>query len=662
MKKFCLLLILACGLATTAQSKVTYNLKTHIDRRTITGTATISAGSDLLDAMPKDLWRGFCTYKFYADAELTEEITTAPSADATVYVDYDFDPPFLVSTANDVKWLYFKNFPSSTSGTSDARYIYYQQSGKGIYNQKGLTTSSTKLKVVTDAQWAFEGDAYSLSVRYNDVNNNTTYDYMIPGGTSADAAVKLSAKQSLGWQVYKNTASGSLISDGYFALVRPDNNYMLAFDYVGAQPGTRSLSSENLTFDAHNNIVATNKNYNKNLFYSAFVATPVADGGSATSIWHATYKIIMGYQNYEQRGDDIVVTKPNNSTAMPALPDQYKLENYKYTYYKDAALTQQWDDVMPTGCNTVVYVLEEPNPISATLAEIESEGDVNTTYAVSDALVGVFAKDNVLYAKDNAESVNIQGAREGEECLKKYFNDAVWTENNWVILDFSNTGAEAGIFVGVELKAGSVVGTYTDDVNYTLKLTEVPEAGNDCQYTKNIVTPANFASINWDGVTVINKLYWFMNPKPCEVVKVRWAVWDGTKFNMPEQEKYHIAGEININWDLNQDGDQTENLKNKIGKDIVFDAVILRSTAAGSAPSLKAATATDSGLIAQPLNLNAHSIVTAIENINSDIEKTVKAVRVYNVNGVEQRDVQAGVNIIVTTYSDGSTSTSKIIR
>lgn len=645
-----------------AQAGVTYSLKTHVDQRTITGTASIGAGSNLLDAMPKDLWRGFCTYKFYADAALTQEITTAPAADATIYVDYDFDPPFLVSTANEVKWLYFKNFPSSTSGTSNARYIYYKQNDKVIYNKTGLATSSTTLKVITDAQWAFEGDAYSLSVRYNDVNNNTANDYMIPGNTSDDSPVKIGAKRSPGWQVYKNTASGSLISDGYFALVRPDNNHILVIDNAGSQPVTRALSTDNLTLDNHNNVVATNKNYTPKLFYSAFVATPVADGGSSTNIWHVTYKIIMGYQNHEQRGDDIVVAKPNNSAVMPELPDKDKLANYKYTYYKDSALTQQWDDVMPTGCNTMVYVLEELNPISTTLAVIESEGIVNTTYAVSDALVGIFAKDNVLYAKDNAESVNIQGAREGEECLKKYFNDAVWSENNWVILDFGDISAEAGNFVGVELSAGSVVGTYTDDVNYTLKLTEAPMAGNDSEYTKNIVTPANFASINWDGITVLNKLCWFMNPKPCEVVEVRWAVWDGTKFNMPEQEKYNIDGEININWDLNQDGDQTENLKDKIGKDIVFDAVILRSTAAGSAPSLKAASATDSGLIAQPLNLSADSPVTAVENINSENGKTVKTVRVYNINGVELRDLQDGVNIIVTIYSDGTTSTNKCIR
>ena len=663
IKRFYLLLILACGLATIAQSNVTYNLKTHVDKRTITGTATISAGSDLLDAMPKDLWRGFCSYKFYADAELTEEITTAPGTDATVYVDYDFDPPFLISTANDVKWLYLKNYPSSTSGTSNARYVYYKQSDKAFNNKTGLGTSSTSLKVITDAQWAFEGDAYSLSIRYNDVNNNTANDYMIPGSTSGDSEVKIGTKRSPGWQVHKNTASGSLLSDGFFALVRPDNNHILTIDYTGSQPITRALSTDNLTFDDHNNVVATYKSYNKNLFYSAFVATPVADGGSSTNIWHVTYKIIMGYQGYEQRGDDIIVAKPKNSAVTPELPDKYKLENYKYSYYKDAALTQEWDDAMPAGCNTTVYVLEELNSISATLAEIESEGVVNTTYTVTDALVGVFAKDNVLYAKDNAVSVNTLGAREGEDYLKQHFSDAVWNENNWVILDFSDISTEADTFVGVELSAGTVVGTYTDDVNYTLKLTEDPSEGTHNEYTKNIVIPANFHSANWDGVIVNNSPYWFMNPKPCEVVTVRWAVWDGTKFITPKGDEYdEITGEININWDLNIDGDQTENIKDKIGCDIVFDAVILRSTATGSAPALKAASVADSGLIAQPLNLNADSPVTAIEDINSDNGMEVKAVRIYNVNGVEIRNIQDGINIIVTTYSDGSTSTNKIVR
>ncbi len=51
---------------------------------------------------------------------------------------------------------------------------------------------------------------------------------------------------------------------------------------------------------------------------------------------------------------------------------------------------------------------------------------------------------------------------------------------------------------------------------------------------------------------------------------------------------------------------------------------------------------------------------TRIENVNTD--KEVKSVRYYNTLGVESATPFEGVNIVVTTYSDGTTSTEKILK
>ena len=87
---------------------ITYSLTTHVDRRTIVGTANVNAGATLENSMPRDLWRANTTYKYYSDAELTQEITVAPATDATVYVDYVFEPPFLVSS-DGVEYYYYLN-------------------------------------------------------------------------------------------------------------------------------------------------------------------------------------------------------------------------------------------------------------------------------------------------------------------------------------------------------------------------------------------------------------------------------------------------------------------------------------------------------------------------------------------------------------------------
>ena len=371
MKKV-LLIMAACGIAASAQATVTYSLTTHVDGRTLTAEASAPAGSELIDQMPQALWRGFCDYKFYADAELTQEITTAPEEDATVYVDYTFDPPFQVSTDDNVVWNYFKGFTSSATRPSDDRYVYYSQYHQSIYNQGNLSTGSMTLKAKTDAQWSFEGDAYCMNIRYNDVNNLTANDYLIPGNTRSGSVVKLGAKLALGWQVHYNTASGRVLGSGFASFVRPDNKHLLTIEDVGSETLTRQASDDNLLFDAHNRVVADNSYYASDLFWSAFIATPVSDGNTSVDIWHVTYKIIMPYQNYEQRGDDIVETKPQGTTMMPELKEQYRLPGYTYSYYMDAELTEEWTEEMPADCNSVVYVKEMPEQQTA-ISDVKAE-------------------------------------------------------------------------------------------------------------------------------------------------------------------------------------------------------------------------------------------------------------------------------------------------
>lgn len=373
MKKF-LLILAASGIAlgAMAQANVTYSLTTHVDGRTLTASATLAADADLLESMPQELWRGFCDYKFYSDANLTEEITATPLEDATVYVDYTFDPPFQVSTDDNVVWNYFKGFTSSATRPSDDRYVYYSQYHQSIYNQENLSTGSMTLKAKTDAQWAFEGDAYSMSIRYNDVNNLTANDYMIPGNTRSGSVVKLGAKQNVGWQVHYNTASGALLGSGFASFVRPDNGHLLTIEDRGSEAFTRQPSDDHLMLDARGQVVPTNDAYKHDLFWSAFIATPASESSTSVDIWHVTYKIIMPYQNYEQRGNDIVETKPQGTTMMPELKEQYRLPGYTYSYYMDAELTEEWTEEMPADCNSVVYVKEMPEQQTA-ISDVKAE-------------------------------------------------------------------------------------------------------------------------------------------------------------------------------------------------------------------------------------------------------------------------------------------------
>jgi len=57
---------------------------------------------------------------------------------------------------------------------------------------------------------------------------------------------------------------------------------------------------------------------------------------------------------------------------------------------------------------------------------------------------------------------------------------------------------------------------------------------------------------------------------------------------------------------------------------------------------------------------NALTISTAVNDINAD--KAVAGVKYYNVAGVESNEAFDGVNIVVTTYVDGTTSAVKVVK
>jgi hypothetical protein len=57
LKHLVLFTTLAMFSVAASAVNVTYSLTTHVDGRTITGTANVAAGGDLLNAMPQALWR-----------------------------------------------------------------------------------------------------------------------------------------------------------------------------------------------------------------------------------------------------------------------------------------------------------------------------------------------------------------------------------------------------------------------------------------------------------------------------------------------------------------------------------------------------------------------------------------------------------------------------
>jgi len=365
LKHLVLFTTLAMFSVAASAVNVTYSLTTHVDGRTITATANVAAGGDLLSSMPQALWRAYCTYSFTNEAG--EEIDKAPANGGTVYVDYVFDPPFILSEDDgEPVWHFLKHDP-----IDGLRVFYYSQYHANYYHQYGnddifytqgnLKTGNQTLKSKENAYWAFYGDAYCLNLKFNDVNNVEANDFLTCkitsrtslGRTTYTYKIETGDKMMLGWQLYVNDALS-----GSFSLGLPADTHIDQFIWMydlGDDASIKSLSNGGARRGAQNHITGDDART------FAFMAIPADTGDpSITTPWRVTYKI--------QKADggwypNIIMLK-TGSNQPPIFPPTgfTPVEGYEYDYFfKDAEFTEKYPDgyVMPDGENTIIYIKEK---------------------------------------------------------------------------------------------------------------------------------------------------------------------------------------------------------------------------------------------------------------------------------------------------------------
>ena len=200
--------------------------------------------------------------------------------------------------------------------------------------------------------------------------------------------------------------------------------------------------------------------------------------------------------------------------------------------------------------------------------------------------------------------------------------------------------------------------------------------GDKCdQYTPNQYCPVNFmasytSDYNGNGAQGSNgtATYFFMNPKAQEYATVVWAVWDKAAFYVPAPDgvnnKLGFYGKFEVALDYN-DGDVAATTSLTDQAMYTFPAIVKKLTARqAAARKVNAHTGggtAQPGYIVYPLDLNASSgVVTAVSDVHSN--KAVKRVSYYNLAGAKIAAPQAGVNIVVTTYTDGTTRATKMMK
>lgn len=317
---------------------------------------------------------------------------------------------------------------------------------------------------------------------------------------------------------------------------------------------------------------------------------------------------------------------------------------------------------------------EEPAAVEATLAQIEgAEGVVGTKYAITDEyLVAVENRDVdvdgtgyvYVWCKDNDNVTDRLAAADGViDFMQQQGVQGDWDQSNWVVLRFKGDDQEARSLKNCKLT--NVIGTYVDASNYMIDV-ESYEKGESAEYTPNVYCVANFNAANWGtaGVQQEGKdsdapYYFFMTPKAQEVCKVTFAEWNGTAFTVPAASGF-AQNTLTLGWTYNQNSDGTPMSQEAVvanldeGTSYQFNAIVTRSSSKG---------AISGGSVIYPTNLvggEDDEVPTAISTVS--VNGMVESVKYYNVAGVESNEPFEGVNIVVTRYSDGSTTTTKVLK
>ena len=311
---------------------------------------------------------------------------------------------------------------------------------------------------------------------------------------------------------------------------------------------------------------------------------------------------------------------------------------------------------------------------ASTLAELAENGEEGKEYTVNDEMVVAkkfqAGNKNYIVVKDAAQAVRNLSAPTADD---KFFNingnkQQDYTQNNWMIVSLPTDLYNQ---VNEKSTVTSITGSLTEKFNVAMEATKVVFENATNNFAPNTYCPINFmgeSSVKGTNPAYTSS-YYFATPKANEYANVVWAVYNGTDgaFYLPVHQGSANAQEFKaafkVDYSLNSVA--TPELVN--GDMYSFEALVkevaVATTDAKSAPRKTAYDSTvapSTKFVVYPLDLDAKKVATGVNDVNS--AKEVKGVSYFNMMGVESAQPFDGVNIMVTTYTDGTSSAAKVLR
>ena len=385
--------------------------------------------------------------------------------------------------------------------------------------------------------------------------------------------------------------------------------------------------------------------------------------------WDSNVEALLSATGAELYSDESCTTTPVSSIALPyrSWGAEGEQEHVVYVKATSSLMTITWSTTAAKKRyfldEVVIDFFETPLPTELTLAEIIALGDEadGKLYKISDTdgLLGVYKNGASVWFKDEEQAVDYQnptpttGTYQYYTVVEKKLGinkiEKDFAQNNWIEVVFPSEQDFTNKYVK------NLTGTYScENGNPKLTLTvavdeendvitEVPSSG--LAYELNPYMAVNFAGNQTYTNNGETQTFFFSQPKAQEYAQILWAVWNGTEFIMTtgEDNYYGFTGSFTINPELNAysiSGLKTNESYN-------FKAIIRKSASKAGPYEV------------YPTDLNP-DVPTAINGVV--VNGLVKSVKYVNVAGMVSDVPFQGVNIVVTEYTDGSRSTSKMLR
>ena len=305
-----------------------------------------------------------------------------------------------------------------------------------------------------------------------------------------------------------------------------------------------------------------------------------------------------------------------------------------------------------------------------TLANLAVNGAEGAAYQVNDVMVVAkkFQKGgkNYIVVKDAAKAVRNSSTPAADD---KFFNingnkQEKYAQNNWMLVSLP---VELYNQVNEKNTVTSITGSLTEKFNVAMEATNVVFENATNNFAPNTYCPINFmgeSSVKGNNST---SSYYFATPKANEYANVVWAVYNGGAFYLPSNNGsinvQEFKAAFNVDYSLNSVDNPELTSGNVYSFEALVKEVAVPTTDAKSAPRKTAYDSTvapSTKFVVYPLDLDANKVATGVNDVNS--AKEVKGVSYFNMMGVESAQPFDGVNIMVTTYTDGTSSAAKVLR